>query len=148
MFPPSYHNTQNPTHLHWAWATHHRWESQPIIGELEQPTPLPNPCRAHARICPPWQRDVMRKRGCCGEGERRWKTQEIKREKVRFIYGLIKNYYLVLQLCYSVILHLGWHYSTIAKNICNFGILQVRLPTSFCALIVLSPYISHLQAQL
>ena len=75
-------------------------------------------------------------------------TGNKEREKVRFIYGLIKNYYLVLQLCYSVILHLGWYYSTIAKKNYNFGILQVRLPTSFCALIVLSPYISHLQAQL
>ena len=31
------------------------------------------------------------------------------------------------------------------KKICNSGILQVRLPTPFCALIVLFPYISHLQ---
>ena len=146
--PWSKHNTQNPnikktlllskTHINAEQNTTHK--THPIFTELEQPIiavnhspslmSLSNPCRTRARICPPWQRDVMRERGCYGEKERRWKTKKIKRErkKVRFIYGWIKNNCAtVLSQNYYLVFY-GWiknNCATIPSQICDGTVAQL-----------------------
>ena len=55
-------------------------------------------------------------------------TENKEREKVRF---RTKNYYLVLQLCYNVILYLELRCSTITNFFCNSQVLQDRLLGGF-----------------
>ena len=65
-----------------------------------------------------WENQNWRKKmemRVTGERERKrsWKTNSVKAKSEKWI----KYQYFGLQLCYSAILHLGWHCSTIAKKL-------------------------------
>ena len=65
----------------------------------------------------------------------------MKRERESQIFkGTIKIYYIGLQLCYSVILHLGWHYSTIAKK---FAILRLSKSSCWAFRCLVAKFLQH-----
>ena len=64
------------------------------------------------------------------------RERERERERKHGIYiyiyrGELKNYYFVLQYCYSTIANLQWYCSSITIFFCNIKLLQVQMRGDF-----------------
>ena len=85
-------------------------------------SPISPPCWTHdpCQNSPPWERYVMREKGRCGERKEMRNREERRGERESDMW--IKKYYFVLELCYSAILKVELHCSTIVKKFAIFGI--------------------------
>ena len=135
------HHQRTPPPTDQLIQTHH----QPISAHQSKPNlPIQNP---KPSISASFERErcerMSEEGGAARDRERKWESEWEKSKR-----EINKIWYFCLQLCYSAILHLEWHYSTIAIFfffcVCNSKLLQVWVLGGFWTLMLNHPYISHL----